>query len=64
VLERNLGIAVARAEDISYFFGRPIAVGLMLITLAIIAASVWRRMIAKRSDEDRVSESGASSLVE
>jgi putative tricarboxylic transport membrane protein len=47
VLERNLGIAVARADGFGYFLGRPIAVGLMLVTLTIIVAAIWRRTRAR-----------------
>jgi len=46
LLEQNIAIATARAEDISYFLGRPIALGLVAITLVIILTVAWRRMPA------------------
>ncbi len=58
VMERNLGIAVARADGLGYFLGRPIAVGLMLVTLAIIAAAIWRARTG------RSASAGSSGLTE
>lgn len=46
VLERNLGVAIARAEGPAYLLERPIALGLGALTLAIIALSAWRRPAA------------------
>ena len=43
VLESNLGVALARADGISYFFSRPIFIGLVIITLAIMLIGIWRR---------------------
>ena len=41
VLEKNIGIAVARAEGFAYLLERPIALALGAVTLLIIAVAVW-----------------------
>lgn len=47
VLEKNIGISWARAEGFTYFLGRPIALGLAAVTLAIIAVAVWRALASR-----------------
>lgn len=54
VLEQNVGIATARADGLGYFLGRPIALGLVAVTLVIVAAAVWRGVAGTRSDRDTV----------
>ncbi len=44
VLERNLAITQARAEDWSYFLERPIALGLSAVCMVIVVVTTWRRM--------------------
>jgi putative tricarboxylic transport membrane protein len=41
VLEKNIGITVARAEGPAYLLERPIALALGAVTLAIIAVAIW-----------------------
>lgn len=62
VLERNLGIAIARADGIGYLLERPIAVGLLLVTLAIIGFAIWRRTFA--SPDPSPSTGASSNLLE
>lgn len=45
VLEQNLAIAQARADGIGYYLGRPIALTLFVVTLAIIFVALWRRFL-------------------
>ena len=51
VLERNVGVTIARAGGLDYFLDRPIALGLMAMTLAIIAFAVARALAARNAPE-------------
>lgn len=63
VLETNLAIATARSTDISYYLQRPITVGLVIISVAIVAWALVRRR-RDRGNPAAVPQAESGSLLE
>ena len=61
VLENNLAIALARSTDLTYYLQRPITVGLVILSLAILAWSLRQRW---RDRKDVTTQPTNSSLLE
>ncbi|MGV6875205.1 tripartite tricarboxylate transporter permease [Pseudochelatococcus sp. B33] len=62
VLETNLAIAAARSMGISYYLQRPITVGLVVISLAIVVWAVTRRMQTRNRTRPVPAQEGKSVL--
>lgn len=50
LLESNIAISLARADGIGYFLGRPIAIGIAILSVLLIGLTTWRYM-RKQTDK-------------